>query len=325
MGDAFDDFERRGYVLHGSARWKQRKETIMGNGTFEQQGTLSMLDNVVYDVEKSPPKAFVYGVHGIGKSSWLASAARYGHNPILMLTEDGAKQLQCAKTPVCKTMQEAMGYLKALLNDKHEFTMLGVDTLDWLEKLIWNEACLHFGCKDLSNIDYGKGYGYARGLWQDFIEIFDDLISKRRMMVVLMAHAAIQKIETPEKTYDCFTPKLHTNSKGVGIGEELCEWADILMFARYEEYINKDKEGFGKEVTRVTGLGRRMLYTNKGPSYNAKNRYSLPSEICMGEGQADFGIFWNAFCNSPVFQKKEQPAADTQPVDVEAVPETAAQ
>ncbi len=272
-----------------------------GNIVSEQTG--SLFDTVTDAVEPTPPKIFLYGVEGIGKSSWAASAQRCGLKPIIIPTEDGVKQIKCPKFPLAKSMQDVVNRLDALLNEEHPYDMVIIDTADWLERLIQKEACMQHGVSTLADVGYGKGYARAETLWEDFIWRFDKLIA-RKIGVVLLAHAGIQKIEDPdESSYDNYAPKLHTNSKGQGIMQTFCEWADCLLFCKYERHMAKEESGFGKERNVSTGLGRRMLYTTKHASFNAKNRFGLPSEIEMGDGkQADFGIFWRELWNSPVFK-----------------------
>lgn len=279
----------------------------MNNETFDgvpaQPETVSLLSMVSAEVVMKPPKILLYGVEGIGKSSWAASAQAAGRNPIFIPTEDGVNQIKCPKFPQAKDTKTVFRCLEELLHEAHSYDMVIVDSVDWLEKFIWEELCLKFRVEALSKVSYGNGYGEAETKWADFLKIFDQLVEKG-IAVILIAHAGIQKIESPDgSSYDNYAPKLHVNSKGKGIMRTMMEWADCVFFCKYQQFTDSKDEGFNRKRTVVTGVGKRMIYTTKQASFDAKNRYSLPPEIPMGDqGYSDFGIFWEAFCNSPVFK-----------------------
>ncbi len=279
-----------------------------GNATFEGVEEQiaqkeSLLNLVSEEVIKKPPRILLYGVEGIGKSSWAASAKNADLNPIFIPTEDGVNQIKCAKFPQANDSDTVMKYLDTLLNEKHDYRMVVIDSADWLEKLIWKKLCKRFNVNTLTEVTFGKGYANAESDWAVFLTKFDQLVEKG-IAVVLLAHAGIQKIENPDgSSYDNYAPKLHVNSKGKGIMRTMMEWADCVLFCKYEQYMKKEEEGFGKERTIVSGVGQRMIYTTKQASFDAKNRYTFPPQIPMGnQGYSDFGIFWKEFCNSPIFK-----------------------
>ena len=269
----------------------------------------SRLNMISSEVERRAPRIFFYATEGIGKSSWAASAQGCGERPIFIPTEDGVRQIKCPKFPVAQTHQEVEANIDTLINEKHDFTMAVIDTIDWLERLIYNHICTKNNITSIKELSYGTGYTASMPIWESFIKKFDQLIDKG-IAVVLLAHSCINKVEEPDgATYDHFAPKLHVNGKGKGIMKTFTEWADCLLFGNYEKFTTKDNEGFNRERVRVTGIGERMIYTTKQAAFNAKNRFSLPPQIPMGPkvqpgamGYSDFGIFWNEFCNSPVFK-----------------------
>ncbi len=261
------------------------------------------LNLVSNEVVKKPPRILLYGVEGIGKSSWAASAQDCGRNPIFIPTEDGVNQIKCAKFPQAKSYQEVDRYINSLLNEKHDYGMMILDSLGWLETWLNQYICEKHNIKSIKDLSYGTGYKAAMPIWEDLLSKFDRLIDKG-IMVVLLGHAAIQKIEDPDgSSYDNYAPKLHVNGKGIGIQRTIMEWADCVLFCKYQQFTKTEDEGFNRTRTVVSGIGKRMIYTTKQAAFNAKNRYSLPPEIPMGDqGYSDFSIFWNEFCNSSVFK-----------------------
>jgi hypothetical protein len=53
--------------------------------------------------------------------------------------------------------------LAALYCEEHSYRAVVIDSLDWLERLIWDDVCARFGVKYLEKADggYGKGYTYT--------------------------------------------------------------------------------------------------------------------------------------------------------------------
>jgi len=222
---------------------------------------------------KMPRRVIVYGVDGIGKST-LASHAP---NPIFVSTEDGLGDVDCESFPVAKSWLEVKQHLAALCNEKHGYRTLVVDSLDWLERLVWDEVCREKGVSQIDEIGYGKGYSAAIALWQDFLKALDHLRNVKKMGIILIAHAKIVKFENPEgENYDQYSLALHKLASPI-----LREWADEVLFASYKVYTKTVEGDFGKETTKAIGGNERVMRTREKPFCYAKNRADLPDEIPM--------------------------------------------
>lgn len=57
---------------------------------------MSLLEKIQTGRSNRPPRLLVYGVEGIGKSTFAAHAP----NPIFIQTEDGLDELECSKFPL---------------------------------------------------------------------------------------------------------------------------------------------------------------------------------------------------------------------------------
>ncbi|MBF0310820.1 MAG: AAA family ATPase [Magnetococcales bacterium] len=84
-----------------------------------------------------PPRILVYGVAGVGKSTLAACAPK----PVFILTEDGLGLLQVTSFPISRTFGEVLEALDSLLIEQHDFESVVMDSVDWLEPLIWAEVC----------------------------------------------------------------------------------------------------------------------------------------------------------------------------------------
>ena len=238
---------------------------------------MSLLQTIETGRSKLPPRLFVYGIEGIGKST----LAQHAPSPIFMPTEDGLREIDCASFPVANTVEDIEGYIRALLNDDHDYKTAVIDTADWLEHLIWDWLCDKFGVDNIEQVDggYARGYKHALSKWRHITEGLNALNCQRNMGIILLAHAGKEKQEDPEVTsYDQHAPRLHKLANA-----HLTEWADAVLFATRKLITKTEDAGFNKTRTIVSGLGKdggeRVLRCIGSPSCRAKNRYNLPYEI----------------------------------------------
>jgi hypothetical protein len=213
----------------------------------------------------------LYGVHGVGKSSFGARAP----TPIFVQTEDGLGEIDVDRFPLATTYAEVMKAIGELYEEEHDYKTVVVDSLDWLERLVWTEVCRRRGLESIEDAGYGKGYVFALDLWREILDGLSALRSKRVMGVVLIAHSRIERFENPEtETYDRYVPRLHKLASAI-----VQEWADEVLFATYRIHTKKVDEGFGRKRAQGIGTGERILRTTERPAHVAKNRLNLPDEL----------------------------------------------
>ncbi len=220
----------------------------------------------------------LYGTHGIGKSTFAACAPK----PVFIQTEDGLGEIECDKFPLTTTFDQAVQALSELYSEKHSYRTVVIDSLDWLERLIWNEVCRKRNVESIEDIGYAKGYVFALTQWREFLEGLSALRSDKGMMIVLIAHARIERFANPETdSYDRYVPRLHRLASQV-----LQEWCDEVLFATFKVYTKQTDEGFDRKRTQGIGTGERIVRTVERPAHMAKNRLSLPEEMPLD---------WNAY------------------------------
>jgi hypothetical protein len=221
------------------------------------------------------PRVTVYGVEGIGKSTFASAAP----NPIFILTEDGLGSLQVEHFPIATKPGDVLDAIQALYDGDHDFRTVVIDSLDWLETLIWREIESTHDAKDLA---YGKGALIAAEKWRQVLDGLNALRNDKGMICILIAHTEIKRFDSPEvEPYDRYQPKLQTRSSAL-----VREWSDAVLFANYRTIVKKDDVGFNKTNNRGVSTGERLLYTSEKPAYMAKNRYGLPESIALS---------WEAF------------------------------
>jgi hypothetical protein len=218
-----------------------------------------------------PRRLAIYGTHGIGKTE-LASHAP---SPIFIPTEDGLGQVESARFPLATEYGQVIDALSALYAGDHDYRTVVIDSLDWLERLIWADVCQKRGVESIEDVGYGKGYVFALTQWREVLEGLQALRNERGMMVILIAHCQVEKFQSPmSDTYDRYVPRLHKHASAV-----VQEWCDEVLFATYKVRTKTVDEGFDRTRTRAIGDLERVLYTAEGPAHVAKNRLGLPEEL----------------------------------------------
>ena len=224
------------------------------------------------------PRIMLYGVEGIGKTTFAAGAP----NPIFICTEDGLGSLQVAHFPLATKASDVLDAITTLCQESHDFGSVVLDSVDWLDNLIWSDVEATHDAKDLA---YGKGAMIVADRWREFLAGLNYLRNTKKMVVILIAHTQIKRFDSPEtEPYDRYQPKLQERSNAI-----LREWVDALLFANYRTIVKKDDVGFNKTSNRGVTTGERLLYTAERPAYMAKNRYGLPESLPMS---------WEAFAQA---------------------------
>lgn len=235
----------------------------------------------------SPRRLTIYGTGGMGKST-LASEAP---NPIFIPTEDGLRDIDCNAYPICKSYHDVFDTLDDLSKDAHGYKTVVIDSLDWLEPLIWKEVCQKNGNREsIEKFPYGEGYKLAVDKWRILLARLDDLRLRHGMHVILIAHAQIKRFENPEtEAYERYQLKLQhaANTSAMSV---VIEWSDEVLFAGQETFTRSEK--ISKDNTRNIGFGsgKRILRCTEQPFCVAKNRLGMPDSIPFekGKGWAEY-------------------------------------
>lgn len=231
---------------------------------------MSLIGSITKGREQQPPRIMIYGSEGVGKSTFASLAP----NPVFVQTEDGLSEIDTSKFPLARTFDDVVMQLQAVRDEQHEYGTLVIDSVDWLERLVWDRVCADYGVKSIEKADggYGKGYVHALTYWRQIVSTLNDIRSKRGMAVILIAHAAVERFEDPEHAaYDRYTPRIHKKACSL-----ICEWVDAVLFASRRLRVDSTT---GKAAPVGADGGERILRTNGSPACIAKNRFGLPTEL----------------------------------------------
>ena len=251
------------------------------------------LEHVVSGRLVKPIRVLLYGLEGVGKSTFAAGAP----NPIFLGAEDGTSELDVERFPQPQTWPEVIEAVDELRTAEHDYKTLVIDTLDWVEPLCWAHLCATWTpdgrktkVKNIEDYGFGKGYNEAGGLWRVLISRLERLREQRRMDMVLLAHSWIRTFKNPMGgDYDRFEMKLHKIAAGIWR-----EWCDAVVFAAHDITTYED----GRRIKGI-GTGARILHTQHNAVWDAKNRYDLPPSLPLD---------WNAFAEAVRTRRPDDPA-----------------
>lgn len=219
----------------------------------------SVLTQIERGRKPSPPRILCYGIEGIGKSTFAANFPA----PIFVQTEDGLGQIDCARFPLAQTSRQALEYLTALVDEPNDFQTVVVDSLDWLERLIWDDVCAANKIDSIEQLGFGKGYVMALTQWRKFLDALTRLHARRKI-VLLLAHAVAEDYADPEvSNLKRFTPRLHKTARSL-----VAEYADLILLATRK---------YGAAAGAANNP--RVVRTEPSATQVAKSRYSIPSEM----------------------------------------------
>jgi hypothetical protein len=216
----------------------------------------------------NPDRILIYGVDGIGKSSWAAAAPR----PVFVDSEDGTGDLDVARFPRPETWEELLEAIDTLTTETHDYRTVVIDTIDWVESMLWQFICRRDGKRSIEDYGYGKGYVIALYEWRALIRKLERLQREKRIGVILVGHAQVRTFSNPEDAvYDRYQPKLHDKAAAL-----IREWCEEVLFARWETVAVRDEPS---GIVRGVASGARVVQAVGSAAWDAKNRHSLPPRL----------------------------------------------
>ena len=184
----------------------------------------------IFDIREAtatlPPRTLIHGQEGVGKTTLAAKFPK----PVFLLAEDGIPSgiKVAALGGWLENYASVQAGLVALANEPHKFQTVVVNSLDALEGLLWCDICASQGWQSIESPGYGKGYVAADVLWRDLLAGLDYLRRRRGMLIVLIAHAAIETVNDPRaSSYTSYQLRLHKRARGI-----VQDWCDAIGFLR---------------------------------------------------------------------------------------------
>jgi hypothetical protein len=239
------------------------------------------------------PKICIYGVGGCGKSSFAAQAP----SPIFIDTEGSLSSLPGLKAfPRARWLKDIHDALDYLIETKHQFKTLVIDTLDWMERLAISDCMAMGKVSDFSELKFGKGPRMLETRVQEILSKCDRLNEEKGMIILFLAHQKIVKFEDPKRdNYDRYTLDLYSGASA-DIANMIMEYVHVLGFVDYRINTTESKEEFGAKVVKAKGSSERILYLENRPAFLAKSRYSLGESLPFPK-ENSWQIFYDGIRN----------------------------
>lgn len=225
--------------------------------------------NITKGIISKPVKVCVYGVEGIGKTTFASQFPE----PLFFDLDKGSAQLDVSRVTDITSWPLLMSNIKEVYDNPTICKTLVIDTADAAERMCIDYICGKFNKKGIEDFGYGAGYTYLVEEFVRFLVQLDACIGQG-INVVVLAHAVLKTVTLPEEmgTYDHWELKLSSKTTNK-VAPLVKEWADLLLFANYKTILIED--GTRKKAAG----GKRIMYTTHTTFADAKNRFSLAEEL----------------------------------------------
>lgn len=245
-------------------------------------------------------KIVLHGIEGIGKTCFAANMP----GALFIDTEGSTEKYDVVRTPKPTSWQMLLDTIKEV-TQKRLCQSLIIDTIDWAEKLCVQAICSKNQKTGIEQFGYGSGYVYVQEEFGRLLNLLDETINAG-IHVFLNAHSATRKFDQPDEmgSYDRWELKLISTPK-CSISAMVKEWADMVLFANFKTIaVAADENG---KKHKAQG-GRRVMYTQHHPCWDAKNRDGLPDEVPF-----DFSVIAPIiYANTPGAAPATPPPVQTQ-------------
>lgn len=254
---------------------------------------------IISGKQPGPRVTLIHGAHGSGKST-LAST---WPSPLFLNVEDGLSDIDCQRTEKLNDFGAAIASISWLAQNPHEFRTAIIDTVDWLERLIWNQTAQDHNVDSIEKVlgGYGKGYTEATKKWEYLIKGLNYLKAEKKLNIVLLSHTKLQKV-TPagQDSFDRYEPDLHKSASSL-----LQEWADEVLYIDSRIFTRSEELGFNR--TRNIALGGKewVVKTNEAAFCLAKNRLRLPDEMPRDGFYQAYSSYFTKQTSSPALPLPE--------------------
>ena len=218
-----------------------------------------------------PRKLLVYGVPGVGKSTFAAGSSR----PIFWATEQGLDDIGPDRLTI-DTVQDMTDARNYTVEHADEYDTLVIDGCTG-----FNDLMLSIVCEPGQAIEdageFGKGQGRLLEQWKLYYHRIVNVAESCNMHLVLVAHSEVITFRNPQgDDFDQFAPLLPKRVRAY-IRAEL----DEILFAQYKLRTITEKGDFGRKVTKPIegGPPERIIVAQDKPACQAKNRLDIEGTL----------------------------------------------
>jgi AAA domain len=189
--------------------------------------------------------------------------------PILLDWDKGSDEVDVKTIPGPKDWLSSMQLIREIAADPGEFQSLAIDTADPLEDMAEAFICARDKKSSLEAYGFGSGYEALAAEWRVFLAELDQVRAKG-LTVMILLHATVRTAQDPVLgDHDQWTGQLQKKTWAATL-----RWADMIGFMDFDSA--KAPDGKRSLITED-----RVLHTQRGTGFVAKNRYNMPLRIPM--------------------------------------------
>lgn len=281
--------------------------------------------------KKATPQApvlTIVGFPGVGKSTLAALFPK----PIFVQAENATSVFETwpeenqpaffselpppNKKREVKPSEVLLAQLRELATEEHDFKTVVIDAVTTLHTLLETEV-IEFDPNGAQNIGEAAG-GFNKGYLQvaalhGKIRSACEHLRRKGMTIVFLAHSGIAKVKNRPDAADYATWSLdmHEASRKIYVAT-----SDAVLYLKAREFVmghEENKKGQTTKYGRVTNTGERVLIASSDGTIgyvDAKNRYKLPEEMEVPEGE-------NPIMDFIPFYKQTNPGSTAETTDAE--------
>lgn len=238
-------------------------------------------NDILTQAPDEAPLVLLFAPNGHGKSSFIAST----NNPFVIDCEKKFKSKKEYSFYRPNNLEDVVGNLEYLLSqDKLDYGVIAIDTIDWLEKAIHDYLCKKYNATNIIDdkvkaLNFQKGYiEAANTFFSDIYPLLDDIRKKHNIPIILTAQCASTKQDEADKDV-YFMQDLRVHKE---LGEKISDLMEVKAYLQMRTHI--DQKG------KLIPTDERYLITRRIKGIAAKNNKDLPEEVPISyyNGWEDF-------------------------------------
>ncbi len=229
----------------------------------------------------------IYGAPGVGKSTFCSHAP----DPIFLDIEAGTKKIDVKRVSGIDTYEDLTKLINLIISGEKlsKYKTIIIDTIDFLEQMIFDYVCKSKGKKTISDFSHGAGYRFVLDEWLDLLNKLSIIRSgEYPKNIILIAHEQIKRFDNPLcDSYDRYSLKLYDKASSFIIAK-----CDAVFFLSKSFHLSEDTNDKKRKIAKA--IAGRVIYTEETPSIIAKNRYGLKSEIRIKDNIEEYEKFFQS-------------------------------
>ena len=222
---------------------------------------MNLFKQIETGVARQPRRILLYGVHGIGVSTFAAGLP----SPVFVPADGGVRHLDVPRFPVVQRFATLMQALHELYVQPHTYRTVVLDPLEAVKQLVWEATGRESGVEHLEQLPFDRGFTLALSHWRQLMERLELLRADIGLHVVLVAHAKAERATIERAGGSAWLIERHAPALLHRQASALIQdWCDEVLFAAPAAPLDLAANASG-----MSGDGR-ILHTVPSTTHAAK-------------------------------------------------------